>query len=112
MSEFEFKGTPGTWCQSNGSSKIIKRDYSSIGSDAGELIASAMGHNNSAFYASEAEAEANARAIAAVPELIEALDDLRTSCNALGLQSKLDQELHNAIYALAKATGQEHNNDH
>lgn len=69
------KHTPGPWRVSSESPRIIQKDYRAIGSDAGFLIASTMGHDNSGFYASEQEADANARLIAAAPELLEALTD-------------------------------------
>ena len=69
------KHTPAPWRVSNESPRIIKKDYRAIGSDAGFLIASTMGHDNSGFYASEQEADANARLIAAAPELYESLAD-------------------------------------
>ena len=65
--------TPGPWRVSSESPRIIKKDYRSIGSDAGFLIASTMGHDNSGFYASEQEADANAHLITAAPDLYEAL---------------------------------------
>lgn len=65
----EGKHTPGPWRVCSEYPRIIKKDYRAIGSDAGFLIASTMGHDKSAFYASEQEADANARLIAAAPEM-------------------------------------------
>ena len=67
------KHTPGPWRLSSESPRIIKKDYRAIGSDAGFLIASTMGRDDSGFYASEQEADANARLIAAAPKMYELL---------------------------------------
>ena len=72
-----FKGTPGPWQLSSESPTIIKQDMSLIGlPDGGVLIGSACGHESSGFYPTLDESEANARLIAAAPELLEALEDL------------------------------------
>lgn len=65
MSDF----TKGPWCVSKQSPRIIQKDYSDIGSDNGFLIASTMGHDQSGFYASVSEADANAKLIAVSPDL-------------------------------------------
>lgn len=70
----EVKWTPGPWVTSQESARIIKKDYSEIGSTRGPLIASTMGHDKSAMYASEIEADANAQLIVVAPDLYEALD--------------------------------------
>lgn len=67
------KHTPGPWMYSGAGS--IKRDYTAIGCTDGETIATAWGHSNSGFFVSEEEKEANARLIAAAPELLEALQE-------------------------------------
>ena len=66
--------TPGPWRVSSESPRIITKDDRAIGSDAGFLIASTMGNDNSGFYASEQEADANARLIAAAPRMLEVLE--------------------------------------
>lgn len=66
--------TPGPWRLSDESPRIIKKDFRDIGSDSGFLIASTMGRDDSGFYASNKEADANARLIAAAPCLLEALE--------------------------------------
>lgn len=71
----EFKGTPSPWVRCKGSPKIIMSGYVFNVSE-GYLIGSVFGNDNSGFYANEDEAEANARLIAAAPDLLEAL--LRT----------------------------------
>lgn len=58
------------------SPRIIKRDFRGIGSDGGYLIGSAMGRDDSGFYADNEEADANAHLIAAAPDMYEALADL------------------------------------
>jgi hypothetical protein len=65
--------TPGPWRVTDDAPTIIQCDYRSIGSSGGALIASAMGNDSSGFYVSESESLANARLIAAAPELLEAL---------------------------------------
>lgn len=69
------KHTPGPWRLSSESPNIIKRDYTHIGlgDSSGYLIASSMGNDNSGFYATVEEGLANARLIAAAPDLLEAL---------------------------------------
>ena len=99
------KHTPAPWRVSSESPRIIKKDYRAIGSDAGFLIASTMGNDNSGFYASEQEADANARLIAAAPELLEALEELITATQHLDQchQATADK----ARAAIAKAKGEE-----
>lgn len=74
----EFKGTPGPWGLSSQSPTIIKQCMRHIGlsADAGVLIGSACGHTSSGFYPSDEEAIANARLIAAAPDLLDALSPL------------------------------------
>jgi hypothetical protein len=67
------KFTEGPWCVSRENPTIIKRDFSMIGSDSGPLIGSTMGHDNSGFYATNAEAIANAHLFAASLKLYAAL---------------------------------------
>ena len=98
------KHTPAPWRVSSESPHIIKKDYRAIGSDAGFLIASTMGNDNSGFYASEQEADANARLIAAAPELLEALEELIAATQHLDpCQATVDK----ARAAIAKAKGED-----
>ena len=70
-----FKGTSGPWQLSSESPTPIKPDMSLIGlPDGGVLIGSACGHESSGFYPTVDEAEANARLIAAAPELLSSLE--------------------------------------
>ncbi|WP_455387396.1 hypothetical protein [Petrachloros mirabilis] len=66
------KYTTGPWRISNEYPTIIKRDYRSIGSEDGELLAIVLANSNSGYFVSEAEALSNARLIAAAPELLDA----------------------------------------
>lgn len=70
------KHTPGPWRVSDQCATIIKRDFRMIGSNEGELIANTAGHPNSGFFPSDEEAIANARLIAAAPDLLEALQHI------------------------------------
>lgn len=103
------KHTPAPWRVSSESPRIIQKDYRAIGSDAGFLIASTMGHDNSGFYASEQEADANARLIAAAPELLEALEMCtKAMASVLPDFNPYDQAAYDkARAAIAKAKGEE-----
>lgn len=103
------KHTPAPWRVSSESPRIIQKDYRAIGSDAGFLIASTMGHDNSGFYASEQEADANARLIAAAPELLEALEACtKAMASVLPDFNPYDQAAYDkARAAIAKAKGEE-----
>ncbi len=98
------KHTPGPWRVSSESPRIIKKDYRAIGSDAGFLIASTMGHDKSGFYASEQEADANALLITAAPELLEALEELLAATQHL---EPCPATADKARAAIAKAKGEE-----
>lgn len=96
------KHTPGPWCLSKESMTIITQDMSCIGSE-GVLIGSASGHPNSGFFPTDEEAVANARLIAAAPDLLAALQEI-----AEGTYDKWTNGYHAqqvAITAIAKATG-------
>ena len=62
--------TPGPWRLSAESKTIIVQDLSGIGTD-GVLIGSASSHPNSGFFPNDEEGIANARLIAAAPDLLE-----------------------------------------
>lgn len=98
------KHTPGPWRVSSESPRIIKKDYRAIGSDAGFLIASTMGNDNSGFYASEQEADANARLICAAPDLLESLEELLAATQHL---EPCPATVDKARAAIAKAKGEE-----
>ncbi|MEZ0197656.1 hypothetical protein Q1Z72_19635 [Pseudomonas qingdaonensis] len=65
--------TPGPWVRCTEAPKIIMSGYF-IDGHQGYIVGSVSGNDNSGFYASEEEAEANASLIAAAPELLEALE--------------------------------------
>lgn len=71
--------TPGPWMVSPRTPGIIIRDYTPI-SDEGELIASAHGYSNSGYFPSDEEGVANARLIAAAPELYASLKEMLEWC--------------------------------
>jgi|SRR5699024_4431295 len=109
MSETKF--TPGPWRLSSQSPRIIQKDCRDTGSDHGFLIASSMGRDDSGFYASESEADANAHLIAAAPELFEALDTLvsvvgLTAFKYAEQRAVLQEAADQSIAALAKARGE------
>ncbi|OAI84912.1 hypothetical protein [Pseudomonas putida] len=65
----EQKHTPGPWVRSLESPKIIMSG-SFIGGHQGYIVGSVTGNDNSGYFASEGEAEANASLIVAAPELL------------------------------------------
>ena len=98
---YKFRGTPGPWY-------VVAEDGADFTAIATKQQIDGVLDLDFEVLGSSEWLRANSKdlhVMAAAPEMLEALDDLRTSCNALGLQSKLDQELHNAVAALAKATG-------
>lgn len=98
------KHTPGPWMYAGAGA--IKRDYTAIGCTDGETIASAWGHSNSGFFVSEKEKEANARLIAAAPELLEQLQEMVRLAEHEGWEG-----FEKARAAIAKATGASHVHD-
>jgi hypothetical protein len=70
--------TSGPWCLSSESPTIIKQ-ADPFGGNDGVLIGSAAGYTGSGFFPTDEEAIANARLIAAAPDLYDAAD------NALGV---------------------------
>lgn len=92
----ETKHTPGPWCLSDESPMIIQDECKVI-------VGSASTYPNSGYFPGQKEAEANARLIAAAPELLEACEGL------LGLAER-DGWLHVAVNAaraaIAKAKGE------
>lgn len=61
--------TPGPWVRCKEAPKIIMSG-SFIDGHEGYIVGSVSGNDNSGFYASEEEAEANACLIAAAPDLL------------------------------------------
>lgn len=104
----EAKHTRAPWRISDENPKIIKQDFSMIGSNHGAIVACACGYDNTVFYPPEEQAIANARLIAAAPELLEALkamiDAERVYESGLRSSEELDA-LEKAHAAIAKATG-------
>jgi hypothetical protein len=103
MSDTKF--TEGPWCVSSKNPTIIMRDFSLIGSDSGQEIGSTMGHDNSGFYVTKAEAIANAHLFAASPSLYEKVVELHSYLieedqNYMGSQAYLETK-----FLLAKARG-------
>jgi len=94
--------TPGPWCAKG---KSVKRDLTHIGlgDNAGVHIAVATGGKTSGpfFVESDEEVEANARLIAAAPELLEALQ--RCKFDSLNMSFA---DLAFCRAAIAKATGE------
>lgn len=97
------KHTPGPWMVSPEHPTIIRRDYRPI-SDCGELIGSASGHTKSGFFPSEDEAVANARLIAAAPDLLEALQAIFAAMHP-DIPGAPGSAIEKARAAIAKATG-------
>src|SRR5690554_4939482 len=93
----ETKWTPGPWVAHNAGSHWNNpaiENWVIHWSDYGECVVDHVYEKSDAYL------------IAAAPDLYEALDDLRSSCKALGLDRDLHQELYNARAALAKARGE------
>jgi hypothetical protein len=98
--------TPGPWAQHSQYPLIIKQDCAPIaGPDEGVMICNAQSHNNSGFFPSFDEGRANARLIAAAPDLLAVCQRLAESASywseydvPLGIVADLQA-------AIAKATG-------
>lgn len=100
------KHTPGPWRVSEQSPTIIKQDMRMIGNESGVLIGSASGYTGSGFFPTDEEAVANARLIAAAPELLEALEEVMSMLGSELVKDTLGYEWHDkARAAIAKATG-------
>ena len=96
--------TPGPWGLSSETSTIIKA-YDAFG-ETKIIIGSASGYKGSPFFPSDETADANARLMAAAPDLLEALQALLPDAvgNHIGgpdTQARIDA----ARAAIAKATG-------
>ena len=101
----ETKHTPGPWRISGESATTVQADYRAINSEGGVLIARALGYPNSGYFPSDDEATANARLIAAAPELLESLERCFNIMNNGGTWSIEDQAAARA--AIAKAKGEQ-----
>ena len=94
----ETKHTPGPWCLSDESPMIIEDECKVI-------VGSASTYPNSGYFPGQKEAEANARLIAAAPELLEALEKALDDSACDGDQCGTEwHELARA--AIAKAKGE------
>lgn len=101
------KHTPGPWAASSKDASTIKPASDFLG-ESNVLIAKVHGHENSGFFPSIEEQEANTQLIAAAPELLAALQDYLTADEiadgyGLGIGGDFRQK---AWAAFAKATGE------
>ena len=106
----ETKHTPGPWRISGESATTVQADYRAINSEGGVLIARALGYPNSGYFPSDDEAAANARLIAAAPELLEALEALRDNVGTCICYDESAREFNAwemAKAAIAKAKGEQ-----
>ena len=99
------KHTPGPWAaESEGSIVAVES-----GRDAGRVIvelARADGRSVGGTKAMDAAMEANARLIAAAPELLEALQALEWAVDGVAyIQEEYAEQVAKARAAIAKATG-------
>ena len=97
--------TSGPWRVSAASGTLITQDFRHLGIGSGVLIGSAFGHPKSWFYPSDVDAKANARLMAAAPELLEALQ--ACAAHIVWTQPECEKALLQARAAIAKATGSE-----
>ncbi|MER0570982.1 hypothetical protein AAA539_20005 [Pseudomonas aeruginosa] len=101
------KHTPGPWVRCAKSPKIIMSG-SIIEGYEGYMIGSVTGNDNSGFYAAEDEAEANARLMAAAPEMLGALQHIEEywnrDSNEQAMTDALWHIIETAQAAIAKAT--------
>lgn len=96
--------TPGPWVRCEEAPKIIMSG-SFIEGHQGYIVGSVSGNDNSGFYASEQEAEANARLIVAAPDLLSALEGLLLAYSDPGnTGSTHDEKVEAARAAISKAT--------
>jgi len=97
--------TPGPWVQHPSYPWIIKTDYRPIADvEDGLTVCNTAGHENSGFFPTPGEGRANARLIAAAPELLAALQNLADRVYAEG-SAYCAEEVEEARAAIAKATG-------
>lgn len=95
--------TPGPWMVGNDGQGIYVHP---IGRE-GFTVAQPSGLDPSVTHVGAHTAEANARLIAAAPDLLEALQGIVRMWNAYGVGSVPMREVYGVHAAIAKATGQE-----
>ncbi|EXL06555.1 hypothetical protein BG46_15845 [Brucella anthropi] len=100
----ETKFTPGPWKTFNGT------DVFPVAVTEGWFYIADCDPSNAPMSRDDdgmsyAQAQANARLIAAAPDLYEMLSDCISSMQAIGVKG-LDQEIKNGLAALAKARGE------
>lgn len=97
------KHTPGPWCLSDESPMIIEDKHKVI-------VGSASTYPHSGYFPSENEAKANARLIAAAPDLLEALKSIaefwNRDHNEKALIGACWHAVETAEAAIAKAEGE------
>ena len=92
------KPTPGPW--------FVKHEYNVFAEATGRLVASTGGHSSSVDGARVvAENVANARLVAAAPDLLNALEQCAAVMKAEG-KGDDDAEYTNALAAIKKARGE------
>jgi hypothetical protein len=96
----EIKHTPGPWGVSSQSPRIIKK-YDDLG-ETNVILGSASAYPQSGFFESDESAIANARLMAAAPELLELLLELVDIEGPQPGNAAWGEKVHAAI---AKATG-------
>lgn len=99
----EAKHTPGPWKQHPDYQWIIKEDNAPI-SDEGVTIASTTAHEGSGFFPNPSQGRANARLIAAAPDMLEALNLCRQHMYEHASNTP-DNAFEKLCAAIAKATG-------
>lgn len=103
------KHTPGPWWSPDG--RTVKQDYRPLTEIGGCIITGVLGGSTSGplFIESDEEVSANARLIAAAPELLDALesilDAIRKPPTSTGGYHEFD--IHKAEIAIAKARGEQ-----
>lgn len=96
--------TPGPWVQHPDYPQIVKQDGRPISDIAdGVLICSACAHPGSGFYPSEEEGLANARLIAAAPDLLGALRAIVAECSPGSMTYSADSYLPEHLLDAASA---------
>jgi len=104
------KHTPGPWRISAESQSIVEQDNQAIGSKLGLLIATAHGYTDSGYFPDDDEGVANARLIAAAPELLEALKIFLNEFNDFEVMKRTPIAYHKVVKAahaaIAKAEGE------